>query len=61
MEIKMTRIALAFVAGLTFAAPVAADSLSLLLPTFTFPTETVTPSTKGCEPSAVHATCQLGE
>ena len=53
----MTRIAFALAATLALAAPVAADSLGTLLPTLTFPTETVTPSTKGCD--APVATCQL--
>lgn len=53
----MTRLAYAFATSLALAAPVAADSLNLLLPSLTFPTETVTTSTKGCD-SAV-ATCQL--
>jgi hypothetical protein len=57
MEIIMTRLAYAFATSLALAAPVAADSLNLLLPSLTFPTETVTTSTKGCD-SAV-ATCQL--
>jgi len=36
-----------------FAAPVAAQSLSVLLPSLTFPEPTPTPSTKDCAPSAV--------
>jgi hypothetical protein len=56
----MERIALALAVTLTLAAPVAAQSLDLLLPTLTFPTETVTPSTKGCAPTAAPV-CALAE
>jgi hypothetical protein len=59
MEIKMTRIAFALAAALALAAPVAADSLGTLLPTLTFPTDTVTTSTKGCD--APLAPCQLAK
>ena len=55
----MTRFALVLAAGLALAAPVAADSLGTLLPALTFPTDTVTTSTKGCE--ATRPTCQLAE
>jgi hypothetical protein len=59
MEIEMTRIALALAAALALATPVAADSLGTLLPTLTFPTDTVTTSTKGCD--APLAPCQLAK
>ena len=52
----MPRIFLALAAAFALAAPVAADSLGTLLPTLTFPTDTVTPSTKGCDTPL--ATCQ---
>ena len=55
----MTRIALALAAALALATPVAADSLGTLLPTLTFPTDTVTTSTKGCD--APLAPCQLAK
>ncbi|MBN8630878.1 MAG: hypothetical protein J0L76_08495 [Rhodobacterales bacterium] len=55
----MTRFAYALAATLALAAPVAADSLNILLPTLTFPTETVTSSTKGCDAPA--AICQPAE
>lgn len=55
----MKHVALALVAGLALAAPAAAQSFAVLLPTLTFPDDSVTPSTKGCEPKA--ATCQLAE
>lgn len=61
MEITMTRFALALAASLTLAAPVAADSLAVLLPTLTFPTDVVTPSTKGCDAPATQSTCQMAE
>ncbi|HLQ18651.1 MAG TPA: hypothetical protein VK146_06685 [Tabrizicola sp.] len=53
----MTRFALAFAASLALAVPVAADSLGTLLPSLTFPTDTVTESTKGCE--AAQPACTL--
>jgi hypothetical protein len=65
MEIKMKRIALVLAASLSLAAPlagpVAAQSLNILLPTLTFPTDTVTPSTKGCATPAASTTCTLAE
>lgn len=57
----MTRFALALAASLAFAAPVAADSLAVLLPALTFPTDTVTASTKGCEAPTTKAVCTLSE
>ncbi len=57
----MTRFVLALAASLSLAAPVAADSLGTLLPTLTFPSETVTASTKGCEAPASATTCTLAE
>lgn len=61
----MKRIALVLAASLSLAAPlaapVAAQSLNILLPTLTFPTDTVTTSTKGCAPVATTSTCQLAE
>lgn len=56
----MPRIILALAASLALTAPVAADSLTFLLPNLTFPDTTVTTSTKGCDaPKAT--TCQLDE
>jgi hypothetical protein len=60
MEIEMERIALAFALALSFAAPIAAQSMDVLLPTLTFPTDTVTPSTKGCA-ADVTPVCQIAE
>ncbi len=57
----MTRFALALAASLALAAPVAADSLAVLLPTLQFPTETVTTSTKGCDAPVAQTVCQLDE
>lgn len=57
----MTRFALALATSLALAAPVAADSLAVLLPTLTFPTDEVTTSTKGCAAPATTATCTLAE
>jgi hypothetical protein len=61
MEIEMKRIALVLSASLSLAAPVAAQSLNILLPTLTFPTDTVTPSTKGCAAPLAGSTCTLAE
>ncbi len=55
----MERIALALAITLSLAAPMAAQSLDILLPTLTFPDDTVTSSTKDC--AAKQATCQLAE
>ena len=57
----MTRLAFALAASLALAAPVAADSLGTLLPSLSFPTETVTTSTKGCEAPATGEVCTLAE
>lgn len=57
----MKRIALVLSASLSLAAPVAAQSLNILLPTLTFPTDTVTPSTKGCAAPVAGGTCTLAE
>ena len=57
----MTRFAVALAASLALAAPVAADSLTTLLPNLTFPDDTVTSSTKGCTDPATQPACQLAE
>ncbi len=62
METIMTRFAQILVALTLLGTPVAAQTLTVLLPAISFPTGTLTPSTKGCE--AVQTTtqvCQLGE
>jgi hypothetical protein len=61
METEMTRLALALAASLALAAPVAADSLTLLLPSLTFPDDSVTTSTKGCVDATTQPACQLSE
>ncbi|WP_155523088.1 hypothetical protein [Tabrizicola thermarum] len=57
----MKRITLVLVASLSLAAPVAAQSLSILLPTLTFPSDPVTSSTKGCVAPVTSTTCQPAE
>ncbi len=57
----MPRFAIVLAASLALAAPVAADSLGTLLPTLTFPSDTVATSTKGCNAPAGQPTCQLDE
>ena len=57
----MKRIALVLAASLSLAAPVAAQSLNILLPTLTFPTDTITTSTKGCAAPVTSTTCTLAE
>jgi hypothetical protein len=53
----MTRFTLAATLALAFAAPVAAQNLSVLLPTLTFPEPVSAPSTKGCVLDSVGAEC----
>ena len=56
----MTRFAYALAASLALAAPLPAQTLSVLLPVISFPETIVTPSTKDCvTPSA--AVCILKE
>ncbi len=57
----MTRFALALATSLALAAPVAADSLTLLLPNLIFPDDTVTTSTKGCVDVTTQPACKLAE
>ena len=57
----MTRFALALATSLALAAPVAADSLTLLLPNLIFPDDTVTTSTKGCVDITTQPACKLAE
>jgi hypothetical protein len=61
METEMTRFALALATTLALAAPVAADSLTTLLPTLTFPEDVVTTSTKGCDSANTQPACKLAE
>ncbi len=57
----MERFVLALAVTLSLTAPVAAQSLNILLPNLTFPTDTVTTSTKGCKADATKAVCDLAE
>lgn len=57
----MTRFTLALAAGLALATPVAADSLGTLLPSLSFPADTVTTSTKGCDAPMTRPICTLAE
>lgn len=58
----MKRLALSLAVLTSLAAPVAAQTLTVLLPVISFPTGTVVPSTKGCGAlTATAPTCQLQE
>lgn len=57
----MTRLAYILAASLALAAPVAANSLGTLLPSLSFPTDTVNTSTKGCDETSTKSTCTLAE
>lgn len=61
----MKRITLVLAAALSLsaplAAPVAAQSMNILLPPLTFPTDIIIPSTKGCEAPTTGSTCTLAE
>lgn len=57
----MDRFAFALAVTLSLAIPASAQSLTILLPSLSFPTETVTPSTKGCEAPAAGTHCQPAE
>jgi hypothetical protein len=48
----MKRLVILVVTAALLAAPVAAQSLSVLLPSLTFPEPVTTPSTMDCVPSA---------
>lgn len=57
----MKRLALVLAASAAFSAPVAAQTLTLLLPAISFPDPVVTPSTKGCDLVTAPTVCQLQE
>lgn len=57
----MERFALALAVTMSLTVPVAAQSLNILLPNLSFPTDTVTPSTKGCGADTTKAVCELAE
>jgi hypothetical protein len=52
MEIRMKRLALAFGITATLSAPAMAVTLNVILPMFSFPEDTVVPSTKGNDDKA---------
>jgi hypothetical protein len=60
METEMNRFALALVSALSLSTPVAAQSLSVLLPLLSFPDPVTTPSTKGCAEAETQV-CTLQE
>ena len=57
----MTRFALALATSFALAAPVAADSLTLLLQNLIFPDDKLTTSTKGCVNVTTQPACKLAE
>jgi len=57
----MKRAALAHAAILALAAPVAAQSMSVLLPPLTFPNDDASTSTKGCDATVEASTCPFQE
>jgi len=62
LEIDMKRLALSLAVLTSLAAPVAAQTLTVLLPVISFPTEEIVPSTKGCDAQTATGTiCQLQE
>jgi hypothetical protein len=61
MEIQMKRLALVLAASAALSTPVAAQTLTLLLPAISFPEPVVTPATKGCGLVATPKVCQLQE
>jgi hypothetical protein len=59
MEPVMKRLVILATIATALAAPVTAQSLSVLLPALSFPEPAPTPSTKNCAPSMV--ACQPGQ
>ncbi len=58
----MKYLAPALIALSLVASPLAAQTLTVLLPAITFPVTTITPSTKGCEAaSTTTPVCALQE
>ncbi len=57
----MKPFAMALAASFALAAPVAAQSMSVLLPLLTFPEDIVTPSTKSCTDPAQPKVCKIDE
>jgi hypothetical protein len=44
---------------MVLASPLAAQTMTVLLPSITFPDDTLTPSTKGCDTASTAPVCQL--
>lgn len=58
----MKRMTPALVALCLFASPLSAQTMTVLLPSISFPDGTLTPSTKGCDASeTLTAVCQIQE
>jgi hypothetical protein len=57
----MKHAILALAATFALSAPVAAQTLTILLPVISFPDPVVTPATKGCGVVATDKVCQLQE
>ena len=57
----MKRLILALAATLAFAAPIAADTMTMLLPALSFPDDTVTTSTKDCVATTTPQVCPTQE
>ncbi len=58
----MTRLATTIFALTLLGAPVAAQTMTVLLPAISFPADTLTTSTRGCKPArAVNVACHIGE
>ncbi|NJM81563.1 MAG: hypothetical protein HC844_02915 [Tabrizicola sp.] len=56
----MKQFATALVAAMLLASPLAAQTMTVLLPAITFPDDTVTPSTKGCDATVTPSLCEAG-
>ena len=57
----MKRLALVLAATFALTVPASAQTLTVLLPTISFPDAVVTPSTMGCDATVKAPTCQLQE
>jgi hypothetical protein len=55
----MKPVASALFALMVLASPLAAQTMTVLLPSITFPDDTLTPSTKGCDTASTAPVCQL--
>jgi hypothetical protein len=61
MEMMMKHVILALAATFALSAPVAAQTMTVLLPVISFPDPILTPSTKGCDVVSPVPVCQLQE